>query len=125
VTKNHRLSSSGRKWKLQFQNFPRAFKKLFKARRAAWLVGEADGRQLEFRVAAHLGRDARALIDIRADYDVHRGTASSLLEVPFDSVTKEQRQDAKPETFRPLYGSKGNSERTKRYARDFAERWPD
>src|SRR6185503_19076644 len=125
VTRNHRLSSSGRKFKLQFQNFPRAFKRLFKARSDAWLVGEADGRQLEFRVAAHLGRDVRALADIRADYDVHRGTASNLYEIDFDAVTKEQRQDAKPETFRPLYGSKGNSDRTKRYARAFAERWPD
>jgi DNA polymerase I len=125
VTRNHRLSSSGRKFKLQFQNFPRAFKKLFKARHPGWLVGEADGAQLEFRVAAHLGRDRRAGDDIRAGYDVHRGTASALLVVPFDSVTKEQRQDAKPETFRPLYGSKGNSPSTKRYARTFVERWPD
>jgi DNA polymerase I len=88
-------------------------------------VGEADGAQLEFRVAAHLGRDRRAGDDIRAGYDVHRGTAAALLAVPFDSVTKEQRQDAKPETFRPLYGSKGNSDSTKRYAKAFAARWPD
>jgi DNA polymerase-1 len=125
VTRNHRLSSSGRKFKLQFQNFPRDFKRLFKARKDGWLVGEADGAQLEFRVAAHLGRDARAASDIRSGYDVHRGTASALFGVPFDEVTKEQRQDAKPETFRPLYGSKGNSEATKRYARAFSARWPD
>ncbi|MDE2097335.1 MAG: hypothetical protein KGL39_08840 [Patescibacteria group bacterium] len=125
VTRNHRLSSSGRKWKLQFQNFPRDFKRLFKARRPGWLVGEADGAQLEFRVAAHLGRDRRARDDIVSGYDVHRGTASALFGTPFDQVTKEQRQDAKPETFRPLYGSKGNSEATKRYAKAFARRWPD
>jgi len=125
VTRNHRLSSSGRKFKLQFQNFPRDFKRLFKARHPGWYVGEADGAQLEFRVAAHLGRDRRARDDIVSGYDVHRGTASALYGIPFDQVTKEQRQDAKPETFRPLYGSKGNSEATKRYAKAFAARWPD
>src|SRR6185312_2575121 len=78
VTRNHRLSSSGRKFKLQFQNFPRDFKRLFKARHPGWYVGEADGAQLEFRVAAHLGRDRRARDDIVSGYDVHRGTASAL-----------------------------------------------
>lgn len=125
VTRNHRLSSSGRKHKLQFQNFPRDFKRLFHARHPGWYVGEADGAQLEFRVAAHLGRDRAARDDIVSGFDVHRFTASNLNGTPFDKVSKDERQDAKPETFRPLYGSKGNSERTKRYAKAFAARWPD
>lgn len=123
VTQTHRLSSSGRKHKLQFQNFPRAYKKLFKARHSGWLVGEADGAQLEFRVAGHLGRDPVAGADIRSGFDVHRFTSSNLLNIEFDQVTKEQRQDAKPETFRPLYGGQGYDDRTRRYAAAFRERW--
>jgi DNA polymerase I-like protein with 3'-5' exonuclease and polymerase domains len=49
-TGTHRLSSSGLRYKTQFQNFFRPFKVLFKARKDGWLVGEADGAQLEFRV---------------------------------------------------------------------------
>ena len=123
VTRNHRLSSSGRKHKLQFQNFPREYKRLFGARFPGWFVGEGDGAQLEFRCAAHLGRDSVAGADIRNGFDVHKNTAAALLGKPIDEVTKAERQDAKPETFRPLYGSKGNSERTKRYAKTFSERW--
>lgn len=138
VTKNHRLSSSGRKHKLQFQNFPRDYKRLFGARHPGWLVGEGDGRQLEFRAAAHLCRDSVAGRDIRDDFDVHRFTAVNLndelykvyeaegegaLHALFARVSKSLRQDSKPETFRPLYGSKGNSPNTKRYAKAFSKRW--
>lgn len=144
VTQTHRLSSSGRRHALQFQNFPRAFKPLFKARHAGWLVGEADGAQLEFRVAGHLGRDPVAARDIRDGFDVHKFTASNLsaklagmysgkpellvapaseLAVIFKEVTKDERQEAKPETFRPLYGGRGQNPAAKRYAKAFKERW--
>lgn len=144
VTQTHRLSSSGRKHKLQFQNFPRSFKKLFKARHAGWLVGEADGAQLEFRVAGHLGRDPVAARDIRDGFDVHKFTASNLsaklagmygsrpellvapaseLAFIFKEVSKDERQEAKPETFRPLYGGRGQNPAAKRYAKAFKERW--
>ena len=71
VTKTHRLSSSGIKRtfshlqddkgkditkSVQFQNFSRQFKPLFVPRKKGWLMGEADGSQLEFRVAAFLGQ---------------------------------------------------------------------
>lgn len=123
VTQTHRLSSGGARWKLQFQNIPRAYKSLFRARNPDWLVGEADGAQLEFRVAAHLGRDQVATQDIRNKVDVHKNTASALLSIPIEAVTKEQRQDAKPETFRPLYGSNGQTPAQKRYATFFHERY--
>lgn len=144
VTQTHRLSSSGRGHALQFQNFPRAFKPLFKARHAGWLVGEADGAQLEFRVAGHLGRDPVAARDIRDGFDVHKFTASNLsaklagmygsrpellvapaseLAFIFKEVSKDERQEAKPETFRPLYGGRGQNPAAKRYAKAFKERW--
>lgn len=123
VAANHRLSSSGRKYKLQFQNFPRKFKRLFRARFPDWMVAEGDGMGMEFRIAAHLGRDPVALSDIRGGKDVHRATAAEFANKPEASVTAEERQDAKPETFRPLYGSKGQTPAQKRYAKYFQNRY--
>jgi DNA polymerase-1 len=125
VTQTHRLSSGGARYKVQFQNIPREYKNLFKSRFSleGWLVGEADGAQLEFRVAAHLGRDHVALADIRNKVDVHKNTAAALLGIHLSDVTKEQRQNAKPETFRPLYGSNGQTNAQKRYAAFFHDRY--
>jgi DNA polymerase I-like protein with 3'-5' exonuclease and polymerase domains len=126
-TQTHRLSSSGRDYGMQFQNFPRAYKPIFKARNKGWLVGECDGAQLEFRVAAHLGRDKVALRNILdPDFDAHITTASymadrdaaEMLELhrQGDSEVGKLRQDAKSETFKPLYGgSFGTPEQVKWY----------
>lgn len=127
-TQTHRLSSSGTKYKTQFQNFPRSYKPIFKARNEGWLVGECDGAQLEFRVAAHLGRDAVALKNILdPNFDAHITTASYMAETPYDELLAryragdkdayELRQSAKPETFKPLYGGKyGTPEQMRWYA---------
>ncbi len=123
VTQTHRLSSAGAKYKLQFQNFYRPYKSLFRARDKDWSVGEADGAQLEFRVAGHLGRDPVAKQDIESSHDVHKATASKLFGIPLSRVSKAQRQDAKPETFRPLYGSRGSTPEQKRYAEYFHDRY--
>lgn len=105
-TQTHRLSSSGRRYRTQFQNFPRAYKSIFKARQEGWLVGEADGAQLEFRVAAHLGRDGTALSDIREGVDIHSVTAD---------IIGCSRQDAKAHTFKPLYGGKSGTPAERKY----------
>lgn len=123
VTQNHRLSSSGLKYKLQFQNFPRKFKRLFRARYPGWVVAEADGMGMEFRIGAHLGRDPVAIGDIRSKKDVHRATASVFNRKSEADVTPDERQNAKPETFRPLYGSKGQTETQKEYAKYFQNRY--
>jgi len=123
VAQNHRLSSSGLKYKLQFQNFPRRFKRLFRARYPEWFISEADGMGMEFRIAAHLGRDEVALNDIRSAKDVHRATAAVFNHKAEEDVTGDERQDAKPETFRPLYGSKGQTDTQKAYAKYFQNRY--
>lgn len=123
ITQTHRLSSGGRKHKIQFQNIPRAYKCFFRARRDGWLVGEADGAQLEFRVAAHLGRDPVALADIRNKVDVHSRTAAAYLGIPVEQVTKAQRQAHKPKTFEPLYGKMGGDRQTRAYLDYFHDRY--
>lgn len=120
VAATHRLSSTGYEYKAQGQNIPRKYKKLITARSERYKVVEGDAAQLEFRVAAHLGLDARAIQDIRNGEDVHSFTAAIIfgkkklkmsVEDAFkwitenkdtDKVAKELRQQAKPLTFRPL-----------------------
>lgn len=113
-TQTHRLSSSGRKYKTQFQNLPRHLKPLFKAKREGWLVCETDGSQLEFRVAGHLGRDAVILEDLVAKRDVHSTTANML---------GVSRQDAKTDTFKPLYGGKSGTKKQVAYYEYFRTRY--
>ena len=123
VTRTHRLSSSGRstvfvrdgkKRSVQFQNLPRVYKRLFRARKKGWLVGEGDGAQLEFRVAAFLGRDNKAKQDITDGVDVHAFTAA---------VIECSRQDAKADTFKPLFGGKSGTKAQQRYYEAFREKY--
>lgn len=114
VTQNHRLSSTGGKWGLQFQNFPRSFKKLFRARNEGWVVVEGDCPQLEFRVGADLAHDPVARTDILGRVDVHALTSQ---------VTGFSRQDSKPHTFKPLYGGRSGPPRLVAYYDAFRKRY--
>jgi DNA polymerase I-like protein with 3'-5' exonuclease and polymerase domains len=113
-TRTHRLSSSGLEYKANLQNLNRRFKPLFSARNAGWLMGEADGAQLEFRVATHLGKDRVALADIVSGADIHAYTAS---------IIGCSRQDAKPHTFKPLYGGVSGTAAERAYYTAFAEKY--
>jgi len=133
-TATHRLSSSGIKtWfetfkkekTVQFQNLPRVFKRLFRARKKGWLMAETDGSQLEFRTGVHQSKDVQGKIDIESGHDVHRFTASVINSVEEDEVTKEQRQDAKPHTFKPVYGGQSGTPAEQRYYKAFRERYPE
>jgi DNA polymerase I-like protein with 3'-5' exonuclease and polymerase domains len=100
-TRTHRFSSSGLVDKIQLQNLDRNFKKFFTTRERGWLVGEIDGAQLEFRIAVHMGRDPVGLRNITTPgFDVHALTAQTL---------GVSRQEAKPFTFKPLYGGIGGT----------------
>ena len=114
VVQTDRLSSTSRKGGFQFHNFDRAFKRVFRARRRGWHVCEADGRQLEFRVAAYLGNDAVAKRDIQEGLDVHGVTAATL---------GSTRQAAKPFTFKPLYGGNSGTPRQRKYYEYFRNRY--
>jgi len=123
TTKTHRLSSNGLRQKVQFQNFNRLFKPLFKARHDGWVVGEIDGAQLEFRVAGHLGRDSVILKDISGKADIHKFTASIINGIPEARVTKAQRTAAKPHTFKPLYGGSSGTPAERAYYDAFKEKY--
>lgn len=114
VTDTGRLSSSGGKWGIQFQNIPRHLKGLFRAREKTWQILDGDCPQLEFRVATDLGRDSTALEDILRRFDIHSLTAS---------IIGCDRQQAKPHTFKPLYGGRSGPPRVRKYYNAFRERY--
>lgn len=120
VTATHRLSSSGIKYNVQFQNLARQFKPLFKAKQDGWLMAEDDGAQIEFRVAGFLGQDQQAYEDIINEEDVHSYTASVLT----DAGQTTSRQDAKPHTFKPLYGGQSGTKAERAYYAAFREKYP-
>lgn len=119
-TATHRLASTGKKYKIQFQNFDRNFKKIFRARHNGWLIGEIDGSQLEFRVAGHLGEDIKIISDIREGVDVHSFTAQTLT----DAGQETDRQGGKPHTFKPLYGGQSGTKAEQAYYAAFKAKYP-
>lgn len=149
-TATHRLSSSGiamqfamfknktgkklLKKKVQFQNMPREFKSLLKAKRLGYLMADYDGSQLEFRVAAFLGQDAQAMLDIAdKNWDAHVTSGAAMAQMSYDELFAkykagdkaaiEIRQQAKPETFKPLYGGEKGTPAQERWYEAFKERY--
>lgn len=118
-TTTQRLSSSGLKYSIQFQNQAREFKPMFRARTEGWLVGEIDGAQLEFRVAAFLGQDVVAVRDIENGFDVHSYTAAVMTE----AGQKTDRQGAKSHTFKPLFGGSSGTKAEQKYYEDFKAKY--
>ncbi len=129
IAQTHRLSSSGRplefdlfpgkRKSVQFQNLPKDFKHLFTARKKGWSLWEADGAQLEFRVAAHLGKDEVATAAIREGFDVHQFTADTLTS----AGQPTEREDAKPDTFKPLFGGQSGTKAQVAYYTAFREKY--
>lgn len=119
VTATHRLSSSGKEYKIQYQNIDRSLKQMFSARTTGWRTGEADGSSLEFRGAMHLGRDPNGKKLIEEGGDPHLLSACAIFGVKPEEVTSEIRTDAKAETFRPLYGASSGSPAQLRYLAAF------
>jgi DNA polymerase I-like protein with 3'-5' exonuclease and polymerase domains len=124
TTKTHRLSSTGMKYKAQGQNIARMFKRLFRAKNPDWYICECDGANLEFRGAVDQAQDEQGLEDIlNPEFDAHLITASEIFGVPPEEVTKDQRQDAKSRTFKPLYGGSSGTKTEQAYFKKFKERY--
>ena len=119
VTATQRLSSSGTKYKIQFQNMARAHKPMITARYPGWKIGELDGSQLEFRGAAFLGQDEQAMQDIRDGVDVHQYTANTITDAGQDT----NRQEAKGHTFKPLFGGTSGTKAEQAYYRAFKDKY--
>lgn len=63
-----------------------------------------DYGQIELRIAAEVSKDPVLINIYKKNEDAHQRTASLIAAVPFDQVTKDQRQAAKPVNFGLIYG---------------------
>lgn len=135
-TGTHRLASGGMgiifpgdktETKIQLQNIPREYKKLFTAHHPDYLIREDDGAQLEFRVAAELGNEPVALAEIEDGVDIHSFTREVMRaekHPDFNGLDdKAARQAAKPHTFQPLYGGRGQLPAENAYADAWAKKY--
>ena len=107
VTVTGRLSST----EPNLQNIPtrtelgREIRKMFVAKEGYVLV-DADYSQIELRVLAHIANDETMINAFRNNEDIHAVTASQVLGIPLEDVTKEQRSSAKAVNFGIVYGSR-------------------
>jgi len=69
-----------------------------------WVLVEADFSQIELRIAAEMARDKNMIRAFLSGEDIHMATARSILGLPAEKVTKEQRKKAKSVNFGFLYG---------------------
>lgn len=123
VTATTRLSSTGVKYNVQFQNLARKFKSVFRSRYDNWSMGEIDGAQIEFRVAGYLGQDSQVFLDLLNEADIHSYTASVLNRIDPENVTKALRTAAKADTFKPLYGGQSGTDDQVRYYQAFRQKY--
>ncbi|MFN3814279.1 MAG: bifunctional 3'-5' exonuclease/DNA polymerase [Aquificaceae bacterium] len=98
------------------QNIPKNLRSIFSAREGKVLV-ISDFSQIELRLACEYVKDSRMIRAFKEGRDMHRYTASVLLNKPEEAITKEERQLAKAVNFGLIYGisARGLSE----YARSY------
>lgn len=69
-----------------------------------YVLVDADYSQIELRVLAHIANDETMINAFRNNEDIHAVTASQVLGIPLEDVTKEQRSSAKAVNFGIVYG---------------------
>lgn len=100
-TRTGRMSSS----KPNFQNIDPRAKVLFVPQSDDYIVFCFDYSQQEYKLLAHYAKEYSLMRLIEKGYDVHRATASLVLNKPYDEITKEERQDnGKRMNFALVYG---------------------
>jgi DNA polymerase I-like protein with 3'-5' exonuclease and polymerase domains len=93
----HYELASGRTYDLNFRD-------LLCAPEGYRIVG-FDFSQVELRVLAGVAQEAALLRAFADDVDIHKATASSMMNIPLDEVTKAQRSNGKTLNFAVVYGS--------------------
>ena len=114
VTSTGRLSSRNP----NFQNMPRGgtfpVRKVVVSKWQGGYILEGDYSQLEFRVAGFLAEDEKVYEDVKNNVDVHAYTAS---------ILGVSRQDAKADTFKPLYGGLMGTPKQVQYYKAFKDKY--
>jgi len=110
-TFNQALTATGRLSSAEpnLQNIPvrvplgRELRKAFVPREGHVFV-DADYSQIELRLLAHMSGDQTLINAFREGQDIHRLTASQVLNIAPQDVTDEQRNNAKAVNFGIIYG---------------------
>ncbi|MGV6846450.1 MAG: DNA polymerase I [Lutibacter sp.] len=106
VAATGRLSSNNP----NLQNIPirtqqgKQVRKAFVAKDENHLLLAADYSQIELRIIAALSQDESMIQAFKRGEDIHKATAAKVFNVPLESVTREQRSDAKAVNFGIIYG---------------------
>lgn len=107
LTNTGRLSSNNP----NLQNIPirseagREVRKAFIPRSKDYVLLAADYSQIELRLIAELSGEEAMLDAFRHGHDIHQATAAKIYGVSLESVTKEQRYNAKTVNFSIIYGA--------------------
>lgn len=97
------------------------------------LFMSADYSQIELRLMADFSKDPHMLEAFRKNVDIHQDTASRVFHKPLESVTEDDRRNAKTANFGIIYGISpfGLSERlgiprteAKRFIEDYMDTYP-
>ena len=68
------------------------------------MIYAADYSQVELRVMAHMSGDENMIAAFQSGEDIHRSTAARIFGVSPESVTRQQRSQAKSANFGIIYG---------------------
>ncbi len=109
---NQTIASTGRLSSTEpnLQNIPirtergRKIRKAFIAPNDDYTLLSADYSQIELRLIAEISKDETMIQAFKDNQDIHKLTASKVLGIPFEEVTKEQRSNAKVVNFGIIYG---------------------
>ncbi len=93
------------------QNIPikdeegREIRKSFVPRDSNHILVSADYSQIELRLIADISQENSMMEAFIQNQDIHRATAAKIYNVPYDSVSSDQRRNAKTVNFSILYGA--------------------
>lgn len=76
----------------------------FRPEKQGWCYLSADYSQIELRLLAHFSEDPTLLAAFQNNEDIHAHTAATMLNIPIQEVTKQQRSHAKAVNFGIIYG---------------------
>lgn len=82
----------------------REVRKIFIPSKPHTKILSCDYSQIELRILAHISEDENLIKAFQQKHDIHRETASKILNIPLTAVTSEQRQKAKAINFGIVYG---------------------
>ncbi|MFM1877865.1 MAG: hypothetical protein RLZZ241_731 [Bacteroidota bacterium] len=106
VAATGRLSSNNP----NLQNIPirtdrgREIRKAFIPRNEDYVLLSADYSQIELRIIAALSKEDTMIESFKKGEDIHAATAAKVFQVPLETVTREQRSNAKTVNFGIIYG---------------------